>query len=88
MNSFVAKAAHLCIFLIAVLAVLPADAGGMRSTAPGHKGHSVSHRGVAIFHRNSRNLPNGVSIFGQRSHTSSAPVKISRQAETPSEISR
>ncbi len=75
MKSFVANAAQLCIFLIAVLAALPADAGGMRSTAPGHKGHSVSHRGVASFYRNSRNLPNGVSIFGQRRHASSAPVK-------------
>ena len=66
---------QLCIFLIAVPAALPADAGGMRSTVPGHKGNSVIHRGVASFYRNSRNLPNGVSIFGRRSHTSSAPVK-------------
>ncbi len=79
---------QLCIFLIAVPAALPADAGGMRSTVPGHKGHSVSHRGVASFYRNSRNLPNGVSIFGRRSHTSSAPVKkiSKRYAGTGKEI--
>ena len=64
-----------CTFLIAVLATMPADAGGVRSTVPNHIGRSVSHPGVAIFYRNSRNFPNSVSIFGRRSHTSTASVK-------------
>ncbi len=75
MKSLVSQGAQLCILLIAVLAALPADAGGMRATASGHKGHSVNHRGVASFYRNSRNLPNGVSIFSRRSHASSTPMK-------------
>ncbi len=66
---------QLCTFLIAVLATMPADAGGVRSTVPNHIGHSVSHPGVAIFYRKSRNFPDSVSIFGRRSHTSTASVK-------------
>ena len=66
---------QLCTFLIAVLATMPADAGGVRSTVPNHIGHSVSHPGVAIFYRNSGKFPNSVNIFGRRSHTSTASVK-------------
>ncbi len=75
MKSLVFHAAQVCILLTAVQVASPANAGGARSTVSVHKGHSVSHRGVASFYRNSRNLPNGVSIFARPSHASHAPVK-------------
>lgn len=74
MKSFVSHAAQVCILLTAALVALPINAGGARSTAAIHKGHPISHHGVASFYHNSRNLPNGVSIFRRPSHASHVPV--------------
>ena len=90
MKSLVSHAAQVLVFLSVVLVALPANAGGGRSKAATHKGHSVSHHGVArinlnsrslpngvsIFNRNSKNLPNGVSIFNRPSHAPHAPIKM------------
>lgn len=75
MKSFVSHAAHVCIFLTTALVTVPVIAGEARAMAAGHKGSSISQRGVASFHRSQRDLPNGVSIFNRRNHASHLPVK-------------
>lgn len=74
-----ASTARFFLLIVIFAMALPISAGGIRSKSTMHRGHGVNHHGVASFYRNSRGLPNGVSIFnrGSRSlhvHASKRPM--------------
>ena len=58
-------AARATALLVALCVSLPVHSGGAKTRSSAHSGHRVAHHGVASFYRQSRNLPNGVSIFNQ-----------------------
>lgn len=65
----------LCALLVVAVAAPSADAGGFRTKASSHHGHSQHTRGVAIFRPQTRGLPNGVSIFRRFSGAPRASLK-------------
>ena len=58
-------AARATALLAALCVSLPVQSGGAKTRSSAHSGHRVAHHGVASFYHQSRNLPNGVSIFNQ-----------------------
>lgn len=66
MNLHESRAVQAGVLLAALAVSLPAEAGGGRGKSHAKSGQRVTHNGVAIFNRNTRNLPNGVDIFSRR----------------------
>lgn len=78
MNLRQSSAVRVGVLVATVTASIAVEAGGVKSRTSAHSGRQVAHHGVAIFNRNTRNLPDGVGIFHRRppaAHTHSGKYR-------------